>query len=129
MFIPIAVASIAFRPSFVPYETKPAAIFKGNTNLIHISVEDLDGDGVDEIIKTINNDFSVYNQRGFNPRRDLSNTIKMLLVDNFDGENFIFRSELNSTLAILPRKALWAASVSAAAGFLSWSGFSSGRRW
>jgi len=101
LFLPIAFLSVAFRPHFVPYEARPVMTREKHSILYEFLVDDLDGDGVDEAIYTFNKDFNIYKRANFELPKDVTESLKYIIISNHAGTKMLFRSELNSTMALV----------------------------
>ena len=97
LFIPIALLSYIKRPVRAPFEAKPVFSLSKMEHLFQLFIEDLNGDGTDEIIKIIDNDYSILNGSNYLLTGDDTGNIKFLIIDSFTGTRTTFLQELNST--------------------------------
>jgi len=97
LFFPIAILSYIQRPLRAPFEAKPVFSLSKMEHLFQLFIEDLNGDGTDEIIKIIDNDYSILNGSNYLLTGDDTGNIKFLTIDSFTGTRTTFLQELNST--------------------------------
>jgi len=83
LFLPIAILSYIQRPLRAPFEAKPVFSLSKMEHLYQLIVEDLNGDGADEIIKIIDNDYSILSGSNYLLTGGDTGNIKFLTEPHF----------------------------------------------
>lgn len=93
--IAVLILEVSLREEYYPYKAKPVNIRHNLVNLYGLKVDDLDEDGIDEVIRVYNQDYS----NRFFPRiheKLVNRGIKSIVIGNFGGKHWVGGLQINS---------------------------------